>query len=294
MMIRIGTRPQRTICHGVEVTGIGYLTGATVRLRFLPAPPSTGIVFVRTDLRQRPNVLARVDQVTGTARRTTIGPPPHEVSLVEHVLATLAGLKIDNCRVEVNAAEAPGMDGSSLAFVHALSQVATVTQPAHRSIYTVDRTVVVRNANATLAIHPCEDTSLTLTYFLDYGISTSLGRQVHTEVLTPGNFIHNLAPCRTFLLEQEVAELVRQGIGSRSTTSDLLVFGAHGVIGNKLRFANEPARHKVLDLVGDLALLGVDLVGHVVACRSGHPLNVALARELYQQMQVGTPVSAAA
>jgi len=294
MLHPIGTRQQRTIARTAEVRGTGYLTGATVRLRFLPAAPSTGVVFVRTDLRQRPAILARVDQVTGTARRTTLGRAPAEVGLVEHVLAALAGLKIDNCRVEVDAPEPPGLDGSALGFVQALNIAGVVVQSATRPIYRVARSVVVRSGRASLACHPGEDDALTLSYFLDYGYPSPLGRQVHTEVLTPGNFIRGLAPCRTFLLEQEVAELVKQGLGSRTTPADLLVFGAHGPIDNRVRFANEPARHKVLDMVGDLALLGVDLVGHVVGCRSGHPLNVELAGELYRQLQAAVPCRMAA
>ena len=107
---------------------------------------------------------------------------------------------------------------------------------------------------------------------------------MHTQVLTPESFQNDLAGCRTFLLEEEAMELRRQGLGSRTTAADLLVFGRHGPIDNRLRYANEPARHKVLDLVGDLALLGADLRGHVVACRSGHPLNVALVREVARRI----------
>jgi UDP-3-O-acyl-N-acetylglucosamine deacetylase len=107
---------------------------------------------------------------------------------------------------------------------------------------------------------------------------------VHTQVLSPAAFASQIAPCRTFILESEAAELLRQGIGARAAVTDLLVFGPHGPIDNRLRFANEPARHKVLDLVGDLSLLGADLCGHVVAYRSGHPLNVELVRVLHQRI----------
>ena len=116
-MRRLSERWQRTIGESAEVHGLGFLTGAMVRLRFLPAPPSTGVVFVRTDLRPRVRVPARVDMVTGTQRRTTLGHPPEQVGLVEHVLAALAGLRIDNCFVELNAPEPPGLDGSARRFV---------------------------------------------------------------------------------------------------------------------------------------------------------------------------------
>lgn len=175
MMRRIGSRQERTLSRPAEVRGIGYLTGANVRLRFLPAAPSHGIVFVRTDLRQRPSIPARVDQVTGTARRTTLGQAHAEVSLVEHVLAALAGLKIDNCRIEVDAPEPPGLDGSALGFVQALLEAGSVAQPTCRPIYQVQRSVVVRAGKATLACHPGDADALTLSYFLDYGYPSPIG-----------------------------------------------------------------------------------------------------------------------
>jgi UDP-3-O-acyl N-acetylglucosamine deacetylase len=267
-----------------EVRGVGFLTGSSVRLRFLPAPPSSGVVFVRADLPGRPAVAAHVRQVTGTQRRTTLGRPPVQVSLVEHVLSALAGMRIDNCVVELDAPEPPGLDGSALGFVEALLGSGAVTQPARRTAWCVRAPVTVRAGGATLTLHPPApgEAGLCLTYFLDYGPQAPLARQVHTQRLAPGGFRTELAGCRTFLLEAEAAELRRQGLGARTTTADLLVFGPRGPIGNALRFANEPARHKVLDLVGDLSLLGADLCGHVVAYRSGHPLNVELARTLHE------------
>jgi UDP-3-O-acyl-N-acetylglucosamine deacetylase len=204
------------------------------------------------------------------------------VSLVEHVLASLAGLHIDNCRVELDAPEPPGLDGSALRFVQALIRAGVELQSAWRPVWGVDRPVTVSHRDATLTLHPAEDydPGLRISYILEYDAFTYPGRQSHTERLTPGSFIENLAACRTFVLEEEVEMLRRQGIGLRTTPADLLVFGPRGPIDNTLRHANEPARHKVLDIVGDLALLGVDLCGHVVAYRSGHPLNIDLARTL--------------
>jgi UDP-3-O-[3-hydroxymyristoyl] N-acetylglucosamine deacetylase len=282
-------RDQRTVGRAAEVRGVGFLTGADVRLRFLPAPPNSGVVFVRTDLRPRACVAAHIDQVTGTQRRTTLGHAPAQVGLVEHVLAALAGLRVDNCVIELDAPEPPGLDGSARAFVEALLEAGPQRQAERRPVYRVDEPVVLSAGNATLALHPAHDHSLTMTYFLDYGLRSPLGRQVHTQPVTPTTFIHELAPCRTFILESEGEELRRQGLGTRTTTADLLVFGPHGPLDNALRFANEPARHKVLDLVGDLSLLGVDLCGHVIACRSGHPLNVELVRRLREHLIADGP-----
>jgi UDP-3-O-acyl N-acetylglucosamine deacetylase len=279
-----GERSQRTLAGPAEVSGTGFLTGAAVRLRFLPAPPSCGVVFVRTDLRPRAEIPARVCRVTGTDRRTTLGDELARVGLVEHVLAALAGLRVDNCYVELNAPEPPGLDGSARAFVDALLGAGIVRQSEPRPVWCVRESVVLRTGGASLAIHPADHGDLRLTYFLDYGPGAPIPRQVHNQALTPGDFAAELAPCRTFILESEAEALRRQGIGSRTTTADLLVFGPHGPIDNRLRFANEPARHKVLDLVGDLSLLGADLCGHVVACRSGHPLNVELVRTLHRRI----------
>lgn len=303
-MRRFSYRYQRTIARPAEVWGVGYLTGATVRLRFVPAPPSSGVVFVRTDLRPRLHVPAHVSHVTGTQRRTTLGHPPAQIGLVEHVLAALAGLRIDNCQVELNAPEPPGLDGSTRDFVTALLDAGICRQGARRSIFVVEQSVVLRAGGATLALHPplpslfsrqdalcvAAEHDLYLSYFLDYGLTSPIARQIHTQALTPGLFVQELASCRTFILEEEAAELRRLGLGTRTSTADLLVFGPRGPIDNTLRYANEPARHKVLDLVGDLSLLGADLCGHVVAYRSGHPLNVELVRQLHQQLLAQTAV----
>ncbi len=284
-------RPQRTLARAAEVSGVGFLTGGHVQLRFLPAPPSSGVVFVRTDLQPAISIPAHVDQVTGTARRTTLGHLPGQVGLVEHVLAALAGLRIDNCRIELDAPEPPGLDGSARGFVDALVRAGLQLQPASRPVWAVNAPLVLEQGGATLTLHPLAGDELRIRYFLDYGAFSPLGRQTHTQEITPGEFVRGVADCRTFLLESEAAELRRQGLGKRTTTADLLVFGPHGPLDNTLRYANEPARHKVLDLVGDLALLGADLRGHVVAYRSGHPLNVELVRALYRRLSRSEPVT---
>src|SRR5438046_1359657 len=140
---RQGYRSQRTIARAVEVRGIGILSGASVRVRFCPAPPSAGIVFLRTDLPKPVPIPACLDQVSGTNRRTTLGRPPAQVGMVEHVLAALAGLHIDNCLIEINGGDPPGLDGSSQGYVDALAKAGVVLQPARREIWTVDQPVIV-------------------------------------------------------------------------------------------------------------------------------------------------------
>lgn len=279
-MIKISHRRQRTIAHSVCVSGVGLLHGRDVLLRFRPADSGVGLVFVRSDLPGRPQICAETALVTGTARRTTLGASPRTVMLVEHVLAALHGLRIDNCFIEVDGPEPPGLDGSSAGFVSALLDAGIDLQSGKKSVWTVDRSVTVRSSGATLSIHPADNEHLTISYMLNYGLRSPIARQSHTQVITPGDFAESIAPCRTFLLESEVAAILATGIGEHASTRDLLVFGPSGVIGNELRWANEPARHKILDLIGDLALCGLDIRGHIVAYRSGHPLNVELAKAL--------------
>ncbi|MGL6095141.1 MAG: UDP-3-O-acyl-N-acetylglucosamine deacetylase [Fimbriiglobus sp.] len=281
-MRRIGYRQQRTLACPAEVRGVGFVTGARVRVRFLPAAADTGVVFVRTDLPGRPATPALTDRVTGTNRRTTLGSPNTGVTLVEHVLAALAGLRIDNCRIEIDGPEPPGLDGSSAGFVDALTAAGATLQVARRPIWAVSDSVIFSQSGATVGLHPPEPgrTGLRISYILDYGPQAPIPRQSHTLAVCPESFTWNVASCRTFLLEREVEMLHAQGVGRHLSMTDVLVFGPRGPIHNTLRFADEPARHKVLDLVGDLALCGFDLAGHVVAYRSGHSLNTMLATAL--------------
>ena len=286
-MNRVRYRAQQTVAGPAEVHGVGFLTGADIRLRFLPAPPSSGVVFARTDLGPKALLPARLEMVTGTQRRTTLGAPPVTVGLVEHVLAALAGLHIDNCLVEVNAPEPPGLDGSAWGFVAALRRAGTRLQPARRAIWSPTASIIVRQQGATLALHPTPLPELRLSYILNYGMFSPIGPQRRTLTVTPESFANELASCRTFLLEEEAQVLKKQGLGARTTLADLLVFGPRGPLHNALRWADEPVRHKILDIIGDLSLLGHDIVGHLVAYRSGHPLNIELVRALSQCISGG-------
>lgn len=285
-MKRITSRSQRTLADAVPICGRGLVTGRPIRLRLLPARPDTGLIFHRVDLAHRPTIPALAEGVTGTARRTTIGSPLSQVTLTEHILAALAGMRIDNCILELDGPEPPSIDGSALAFVQAIESVGAVTQSARRPILTPTEPLTVRAGNAAIVLHPSEEPGLKISYLLDYGLGSPIPPQVSTWEIDPQTFRHQLAPCRTFVLDREAQELLRQGVGRHLTHSELLVFDDRGVKGNTLRFADEPARHKILDLVGDLALSGVDLAGHAVAVRSGHPLNVEMSKLIRTRMGV--------
>jgi UDP-3-O-[3-hydroxymyristoyl] N-acetylglucosamine deacetylase/3-hydroxyacyl-[acyl-carrier-protein] dehydratase len=274
------SRPQQTIAREAEVRGVSFLAGLDVRLRFRPSKPGEGVVFVRTDLPGAPAVPALVEYVVPRQRRTALQRGEAVVEMVEHVMAALAGMRVDNCVVELDGPETPGCDGSSQTFADALEAAGVVEQSASRDVLVIDRPVAVRDGNATLTAYPGTPGRLILTYGLDYGDHTPIGRQSIFVDVTPGSFREEVAAARTFLLASEVEGLRKAGIGLRTTERDLLIFGPEGPINNTLRFPDECARHKLLDMLGDLALAGVDLAGHVVAHRSGHSLNAEMARKL--------------
>lgn len=283
-MKQFGARSQRTTQRNCVVIGVGYLTGADIEVRFVPAPPDTGIVFRRVDLPGKPLVPAVASSVTRANRRTTLGHATCQIDMVEHVLAALAGLRIDNCYVELNGPELPGLDGSAFAYVQTLKEAGIETQDAEKEIWGTDQPVTVVDPQATLTLYPEEGEGLKVSYILDYGDFSclGLGMQRHTHEVSPHAFCDGLAECRTFLMQGEAEMLRAQGIGSRTRLGDLLVFGPEGPVGNHLRHADEPARHKCLDIIGDTSLFGYDLCGHLVGYRSGHFLNVRLVRRLLQ------------
>jgi UDP-3-O-acyl N-acetylglucosamine deacetylase len=273
-------RNQHTIAGPATVAGFGYWSGRDVGLEFRPAPPDFGIVFVRTDLEGCPRIPAAVAHRVETPRRTSLRTASASVDMVEHVLAALSGLAIDNCEVWVDQAEMPGMDGSALPFVEALDRAGRVEQAAPRVQRVIREPIRVGDDEAWIEAGPAGAAGPLFRYRLDYGPQNPIGRQVCEIRPDPGRFRHDLAPSRTFMLKAEAEWLLAQGIGTRATAKDLVVFGADGPIDNALRFDNECARHKLLDLIGDLALAQCELIGQVYAYRSGHRLNAELVRAL--------------
>jgi UDP-3-O-[3-hydroxymyristoyl] N-acetylglucosamine deacetylase len=278
------TRKQRTIAAAVAVEGCGYWSGREVRVDFRPAAENTGVVFVRRDLPGKPRIPARVAYRTEMPLRSCLQCGHARVEMVEHVMATLGGLAIDNCEVWVDEAEMPGCDGSSLYFVEAISRTEIVTQAASRRAIVVDEMIRASRGESWIELRAPGEEGLSVDYTLDYA-SGPIGRQHLRLAISPETFRRELASARTFLLETEAQELRRRGLGRRAKFSDLLVFGPHGPIDNTLRFEDECVRHKILDLVGDLALAGCDLVGSVTASRSGHYLNARILQTFLTKSQ---------
>jgi UDP-3-O-acyl N-acetylglucosamine deacetylase len=282
----IPSRKQQTIARPAEVRGFGLFHGADVTVRFHPAEPDTGVVFRRADLPGRPGIPARLEQVVPSQHRTAIRCGDASVETIEHVMAALAGLQVDNAIVEIDAGECPNCDGSSRRFVEALCAAGIVQQDRMRGALRVEQPFVVRCEDGLLAVFPpSQSGGLTVSYDLDYGPGSPIPAQSFCVALSPDSFREEIAASRTFLPESEAMALRAAGIGIRTTAADLLVFGREGVVGNSLRCSNECARHKVLDLIGDLALLGADLHGFVIATRSGHRANAELGRLLLREIQ---------
>ncbi len=280
------TRNQRTIAGPAAVEGFGYWDGRDVRVEFRPAPAGTGIVFVRGDLGGCPRIPARVSGRVDVPRRSSLRCGPVRVEMIEHIMAALAGLKIDNCEVWVDAHEMPGCDGSSLPFVEALDAVGILVQEAPAPRRIVREVIRLSGHDSWFEARPPQSDETVLQYELDYGREGPIGRQAFAVSLTPDAFRADLAPCRTFMLKSEADWLLAQGLGRRATYRDLLVFDGEGPIQNELRFPDECVRHKLLDMVGDLALAGCELVGRFHAYRSGHRLNAEMVRALVGQTEI--------
>jgi len=276
-------RPQTTIATPVTVSGFGFWSGLDVSLQFKPAPENTGIVFRRTDLPSSPPVDANIINRVSGPRRTTLVKDGCSVEMVEHVLSALAGLKIDNCEILTDRAEMPGMDGSSLPFLEALINAGTVQQKALRRVTRVIETVRIGNNQSWIQIEPSENNRFELCFQLDYPTCPSVGQQTFSSILNLERYRSSIAPARTFVLKNEADQLLRQGLGARVTYNDILIFDDHGPIGNTLRFEDECARHKVLDMIGDFSLIGTDIIGKFTAYKSGHRLNSQVVFELLRQ-----------
>lgn len=278
---RTSLRRQRTIAATAEVAGFGYWSGRDVRVQFRPASPDTGLVFVRDDFDRPRRIPVDVSLRIEIPRRTSLAADGATVEMVEHVLAALHGLAIDNCEIWVNGAELPGCDGSARPFVEALDAVGTLEQNVERSRLIVTEITRVGNDESWVEARPAvKGKGLSLRFKLDYGPNTPIGKQALDVAISPDSFRQELASARTFIMQDEADWLRQRGLGARVTPKDLLIFNLEGLVDNELRFENECVRHKTLDLLGDLALAGCDLVGQVIAYKSGHRLNAELVKIL--------------
>lgn len=276
---------QRTIEREISLKGVGLHTANKVNLTFKPADAESGVNFIRTDLAGRPVIKASVDSLLSHARsvrRTSVGRDNVEVHTIEHVMAALAGLGIDNIYIEIDSDEMPGLDGSSVNFLETLLKAGIKEQEKERRYYRIKEPIFVEEEGAFIMVVPSEEYKISYTLSYNHPLLKAqfLELAVNDEV-----FKNELASSRTFCLESEAIELQRQGLGRGANYDNTLVVGENGVIKNKLRYPDEFIRHKILDLLGDLYVLGMPLRAHIIALRSGHSLNLKLARKINQQRQ---------
>jgi UDP-3-O-[3-hydroxymyristoyl] N-acetylglucosamine deacetylase/3-hydroxyacyl-[acyl-carrier-protein] dehydratase len=286
----------------VEFTGRGLHSGAEVKVRLKPAPAGHGVVFTRTDLPDEPSIPAAIEYLSPASRRTSLRNGKAEVETIEHLLAACLGLGIDNLEIEVDGAEIPASDGSALLLAQLLEGAGIVEQKATRKVYVLEEPIYVREGDASLVALPCEDVAegLTVHYHAEFGKPSSNGQagahagpplnitqafartQSFRYRLDRQTFREAIAPARTFCMAEEVEKLQAAGLGKGATLENTVVIGREG---QEWRFADEPVRHKILDFLGDLSLLGADLVGHVIASKTGHAANAKLVKQLRELIE---------
>ena len=282
-----GAPRQRTVAASAVVTGKGLMLGREATLTIMPAPPDHGIVFERTDLERPVIIPALVSSVIPNARRTTLKAGDVTIETVEHCMSALRGLGIDNVLLKLHGPELPCGDGSALPFVDAIRAAGIAEQDAPRRMFKLMETVSVEEGDASIAAIPADSPGgMRLMYDLDYGAnSTRIPHQAWSFDPTRDDYVAEVAPARTFSLKEEAEALWQAGLCRHLTPRDVLVIGDEGPIQNEYRFPDEPVRHKMLDAIGDLALVGTIVECQVVANRSVHGLNRQLGMKLLRIVQ---------
>jgi UDP-3-O-[3-hydroxymyristoyl] N-acetylglucosamine deacetylase/3-hydroxyacyl-[acyl-carrier-protein] dehydratase len=291
---------QHTIGRSISLSGVGLQTGVSATVTLHPAPEGYGIKFIRTDIENCPEIEADIDNVVDLRRGTAVGKKGITVHTTEHCMSALSGMQIDNCRIEVHAAELPLMDGSAKPYVDLIQEAGVIEQRAIREYITIDDPIVYTRGDVAIGILPSQ--SFCVTVMIDYK-HPALGAQ-HTTMFRIDDYAREFAPARTFCFLSEIEALREQGLIKGGTLQSAVVVqdvdltneqmealrslfhehgpimrGTNGFLNNaELRFFNELCRHKVVDLMGDLYLLGKPILGHIQAARTGHAANIALAK----------------
>ena len=262
----------------VSLSGSALHSGEPVTLAMKPAPAGTGIVFRRGDLAGQPEMKPSVDQIVDLVRATTIQSGHAKIATVEHVLSALYGCGIDNVIVEMNASEPPIMDGSAKPFVNLILEAEPVEQEVEREYFVLDQPVSVTRNNSSLIALPADTLKISCTSADDRGIHT----QHLSLTIDPDTYITQIAAARTFTIYEDIEELIKLGkIKGGSLDCAIVIKGDKIISKEPLRFKDEFVRHKILDIIGDLMLLGLPLKAHIIAMRPGHAINAELTRALY-------------
>jgi len=280
-------KAQRTLRRSITRAGIGLHSGKNVTLSLKPAAPDAGIRFRRRDLGGL-EVPATVQHVGGINYATGLTRDAVKVDTVEHLLAALVSLGIDNVVVELDSPEVPIMDGSATPFINMIQQAGIRQQGASRRYLKVLRPLSLSRGEKSIALYPSDHFRVTYSIAFDHPL---LQHQSMTLHITDTSFIEEIAPARTFTFLKEVEMLRQQGLALGGSLDNAIVVGeTHVVNSEPLRFANEFVRHKILDVIGDMALVGYPLVGHLVANRGGHALHTAFAAHVLQDPEAWTLV----
>lgn len=267
---------QHTLKADVCCDGIGLHSGNPVAMTLKPAPADTGIVFIRTDLEGRPSVRAIASNISATTRATTLTENGASVTTIEHVMAALAILAIDNCYLEMNSAEPPVGDGSAKGFMDPILRMGLLEQDAPRHVYAIDHAFSCYDGDRYLVVLPYDGFRVTFTSINPHPL---LGTQV-LDVTDAGDTLsQEIAPARTVAFEEEIAQLRKMGLGLGGTVENVVVFTKDGGTLSKVRFPDELIRHKILDVIGDLYLLG-PISAHVICMKSGHAFNDSVSRQI--------------
>ena len=274
---------QRTIANQIEISGVGLHTGNQVTMKFLPAEENSGIRFICTNYQGEPSIEADIMHISSVERGTTIKIDTNGVHVhtVEHILAAVSGLNIDNLKIVVNATEPPLADGSAIQFVEKLKEAVIVEQKAKRQLYVIKKPISVNVDDASSVVFPADE--LRISYMIEYS-SPHIGQQFLSLVINEKSFVEEIAPSRTFCFAEEVDYLKEQGLIKGGSLESAVVIGPDGPINPSLRFKDEYVRHKILDLIGDLALLGLPIQGHIVAFKGGHPSHIKLVERLKREL----------
>ena len=281
-----GTPRQHTLAGPVEVSGKGLLLGEEATATLLPAPANHGIVFERTDVTPPVQIPALVGNIAQRARRTTLSLSNTSIETIEHCMSAFAGLSVDNVLVKIDGPELPCGDGSAAPFVDPILEVGLVEQDAPRRVFRISEPILVEDGDAMIAALPTKDQGLRVIYDLDYGCNTHrIGRQIQTYSSANGDYQTQLSRARTYSLKEEAKALWDRGMCRHLSPKDVLVIGDDGPIDNEYRYDDEPVRHKIVDLLGDLYLVGCEVHGRLLAYKSGHELNRRLCVQIISQME---------
>lgn len=266
---------QQTLAAPVSYSGIGLHSGKNVNMCMLPAEVDTGIVFIRTDMPDKPEISAKPANVSSTLKATTLSENGAEVFTVEHLMAALSMMGVDNCRIEMDSPEPPVTDGSSGVFADLILEAGRKTQAAPRKVYALDRAFAVHQDDRYICVLPYDGYRISFTSINPHPL---LGTQYYDIELTEENFLKEIATARTVAFMHEVEQMKKMGLGLGGNTDNVVVFDNTGIL-SETRFDNELIRHKILDVIGDLYLLG-HIKAHVVAVKTGHAFNAELARQI--------------